>query len=201
MRTQAQIAASRANGAKSRGPATTIGRAISAQNSTAHGLAGAKLVVIEGESTDRWQALLEACHHEFQPETEIETELVTEIAAARWRLRRCWSMETSLFDMEIAKQRENPEFGPQDYESQHASAARDLGQNMRPHGPLRDPHAAQLRTRYPKSLPTPRPPQKPKISKRTQEFRRIIRTNDRSRDQLRPESGAAAIRVPRQAPT
>ena len=117
MRTEAQIAASRANGAKSKGPITTIGRAISAQNSATHGLAGAKLIVIEGESTDRWQALLEACHREFQPETGIEIELVTEIAAARWRLRRCWSMETSLFDMEIAKQRENPEFEPQDHES------------------------------------------------------------------------------------
>jgi len=71
MRTEAQIAASRANGAKSRGPATTIGRAISAQNSTAHGLAGAKLIVIEGESTDRWQAFLEASHREFQSQTEI----------------------------------------------------------------------------------------------------------------------------------
>ena len=49
---------------------------------------------------------------------------MTEIAAARWRLRRCWSMETSLFDMEIAKQREDPQFEPQDYEAQHATAAR-----------------------------------------------------------------------------
>jgi hypothetical protein len=77
MRTEAPIAASRANGAKSRGPAITIGRVISAQE-----LAGAKLTVIEGESTYHWQALLETFHHEFQPETEIETELVTEIAAA-----------------------------------------------------------------------------------------------------------------------
>ncbi len=148
MRTEAQIAASRTNGAKSRGPATTIGRAISAQNSTAHGLAGAKLIVIEGESTDRWQALLQACHREFQPETEIENELVTEIAAARWRLRRCWSMETSLFDMEIAKQRENPEFGPQDYPSQHASAARDLGQNMR----LMDRYETRMRRSYERAV-------------------------------------------------
>jgi hypothetical protein len=40
-------------------------------------------------------------------------------------------METSLFDMEIAKLRENPQFEPQDYPSQHASTARDLGRNMR----------------------------------------------------------------------
>jgi hypothetical protein len=50
MRSEAQIIASRANGAKSRGPITNIGRAISAQNSATHGLAGAKLVVIEGQN-------------------------------------------------------------------------------------------------------------------------------------------------------
>jgi hypothetical protein len=148
MRSEAQIAASRANGAKSRGPTTNLGRAISAQNSSTHGLAGAKLIVIEGESTDRWQALLEACHREFEPETEIEIELVTEIAAARWRLRRCWSMETSLFDMEIAKQRENPQFEPQDYESQHAAAARDLGQDMR----LMDRYETRMRRSYERAV-------------------------------------------------
>ena len=141
MRTEAQIAASRANGATSRGPDTTIGRAISAQNSTTH--AGAKLVVIEG-----WQALLETCHHEFRPETDIEIELVTEIAAARWRLRRCWSIETSLFDMEIAKQRENAEFESHDYESQHASAAQDLGQNMR----LMDRYETRMRRSYERAI-------------------------------------------------
>jgi len=117
-------------------------------HSQLHGLAGAKLIVIEGESTDRWQALLEACHREFQPETEIEIELVTEIAAARWRLRRCWSMETSLFDMEIAKQRENPQFEPQDFESQHAAAARDLGQDMR----LMDRYETRMRRSYERAV-------------------------------------------------
>jgi hypothetical protein len=148
MRSEAQTAASRANGSKSRGPITNIGLSISAQNSTTHGLAGSKLIVIEGESTDRWQALLEACHREFQPETEIEIELVTEIAAARWRLRRSWSMETSLFDMEIAKQRENPQFEPQDYESQHAAAARDLGHDMR----LMDRYETRMRRSYERAV-------------------------------------------------
>jgi len=40
-------------------------------------------------------------------------------------------MTTSLFDMEIATPRENPEFEPHDHASQHAPAARDLGVNMR----------------------------------------------------------------------
>ena len=78
MRTEAQIKASRANGAKSRGPATTIGRAISAQNSTARGLAGAKRLVIQGE-------LHTVGEPTSRPATAmwIETELITEIAAVR----------------------------------------------------------------------------------------------------------------------
>ena len=109
MRAEAQIAAPRANVVKSPRPATTIGRR---------------------------QALLEACHREFQPKTDIDIELVTEIAAARCRLRHCWSMETSLFDMEIAKQRENPEFAPQDYEFSTRLRSPRLRPQLAPHGPL-----------------------------------------------------------------
>ncbi len=61
MRTVARVASSRGNSANSRRPAATIDRATSAQSSTAHGCAGAKLVVIEGESTHRWQVLVNAC--------------------------------------------------------------------------------------------------------------------------------------------
>ena len=135
----------------SRRPATTIDRATSAQSSTAHGCAGAKLVVIEGESTHRWQVLVNACPREFQPETDIGTELVNEIAAARSGTRRCWLPETSLFEMEIAKQRENVEFEPQDYESQHAAAARDLGQNMR----LMDRYETRMRRSYERAVEIP----------------------------------------------
>ena len=159
MRTEAHIAASRANGAKSRA-VTTIGRAISARNSTAHGLAGAKLIVIEGASTDA-SSLLEPSIANSNRKTEIETELVTEIPAARWRLRHYWSMETSLFDMDMAKQRENPEFETLDYESQHAPP--ETSAEHAHHGPLRDAHAPQLRTRRRKSLPAPRPPENRKF--------------------------------------
>ena len=78
MRTEAQNARSRATGAKCRGTGTIIGRAISAQNSTARGLAGAKRLVIQGE-------LHTVGKPTSRPATAmwIETELVTEIAAVR----------------------------------------------------------------------------------------------------------------------
>ena len=88
---------------------------------------------------------------EFQPETDIGTELVNEIAAARSGTRRCWLPETSLFEMEIAKPRENVEFEPQDYECQHAAAARDLGQNMR----LMDRRETRMRRSYERAVEIP----------------------------------------------
>ncbi len=53
-------------------------------------------------------------------------------------------METSLFDMEITKQREYPQFEPQDQVSQHAAVARDLGQDMR----LMDRYETRMRRSY-----------------------------------------------------
>jgi len=57
-------------------------------------------------------------------------------------------MTTSFFDMDIATPRENPEFEPQDHESQHASAARDLGQNMR----LMDRYETRMRRSYERAV-------------------------------------------------
>ena len=56
MRSELQNAASRANGAKSRGPVTPEGRLASAGNRLDHGML-ADAIVIEGEAADRLAAL------------------------------------------------------------------------------------------------------------------------------------------------
>ena len=77
----------RANGAKSRGPATPEGRAKSSRNSLRHGLS-AKSVLLPAESHEQFQLLLDAHIQQFQPANPVEMDLVEAMAVARWRLRR-----------------------------------------------------------------------------------------------------------------
>jgi len=100
-------AAARANGAKSHGPATPAGRARSSQNALRHGLAvrDAALptvsVVLDDESPDDFQRLLDSYLDEFAPTSPIEVELVETMVSARWRLRRLANIETNLLGNEI----------------------------------------------------------------------------------------------------
>jgi hypothetical protein len=93
-----QIAASRANGAKSRGPITPEGKLKSARSGTPAIRGGvdamlARTVVLDGESRDRFHTLLTSIREELQPQTPIEHLLTHKMAVAHWRLLRVWGME------------------------------------------------------------------------------------------------------------
>ena len=96
----------RANGAKSRGPATPEGRAKSSRNSLRHGLS-AKSVVLPAESHEQFQLLLDAHIQQFHPANPVEMDLVEAMAVARWRLRRIWAIETSLLAHELERRAED----------------------------------------------------------------------------------------------
>lgn len=91
----------RVNGAKSQGPITEEGKAISARNSLRHGLT-AKAVVLPDESQEDYDALLAAYTQRFQPADQVEFDLVESMAVSRWRLRRIANIETHLLADEIA---------------------------------------------------------------------------------------------------
>jgi hypothetical protein len=93
----------RINGAKSHGPVTPEGKAGSSANSRRHGLTAS--VLLDGESGELFQLLLAGFMDQFQPQTGVETDLVEVMAIARWRLRRLLSIETHLFEMELARRR------------------------------------------------------------------------------------------------
>jgi hypothetical protein len=100
-------ATARANGAKSRGPATPAGLARSSQNALRHGAVtrAAALppvsVVLADESISDFHILLDSYLDEFAPTSPIEVELVETMASARWRLRRLANIETTLLANEI----------------------------------------------------------------------------------------------------
>jgi hypothetical protein len=97
-----QSETARANGAKSRGPVTPQGRAASSRNSLRHGFT-AESVVLPTESSEDFQALLDAYTHQFNPEGGVEMDLIQTMAAARWRLRRICTIETTLLNNEMTR--------------------------------------------------------------------------------------------------
>ncbi len=103
MRTERQIEASRANGARSRGPVTPEGKYNSSRNAFKHGLL-ADTVVLKSELEHRFLELLDDLMEELQPETSIEYSLVETMAAARWRQLRIRGMETAGMNYQIRNQ-------------------------------------------------------------------------------------------------
>jgi hypothetical protein len=102
--------AAHTNGALSNGPVTPEGKARSSRNATKHGM-NSKDVVLPGESQEEFDALLGSYVQHHLPAGDIERSLVFEMAAARWRLRRLFSMETAVFEQEmtrVANDTENP---------------------------------------------------------------------------------------------
>ena len=99
MATEKQIAANRANAAKSTGAKTPAGRAVSSQNAARHGLL-AKTFVLQSECPARFRTFVESFYTEYNPSTPTETVLVDTMATARWRLIRMSNLEAAIIDYE-----------------------------------------------------------------------------------------------------
>jgi hypothetical protein len=104
-RSEAQIAASRANGARSRGPTTEEGKAKCGQSNARHGLL-ANTVLVTGESPDEFDRLLNSQIHELEPQTEGELMLVEEMVHCKWNQMRIWGIAAVGISDEIEDQRE-----------------------------------------------------------------------------------------------
>ena len=102
-RSAAQIAASRANGAKSKGPLTEEGKARAAKNSRRHGLL-ARLTVMETERSEAFIDLSTDLYANFEPLDEHERNLVDTMIIAIWRRTRALGMESAGLSHIIRKQ-------------------------------------------------------------------------------------------------
>ena len=140
MPTQAQIDAARSNGAKSHGPKTPEGKAISSMNALRHGMT-AKAILLTNENPEAYHKLAEAYYNKFQPADDVECDLVDEMVIAKWRQRRDWSNEAALFDLEMDNQtkRVDAEYKKIDHASRYALAFRALADESK---------ALQLAARY-----------------------------------------------------
>jgi hypothetical protein len=103
-RSAAQIAASRANGAKSRGPVTPDGKKISAQNAQRHGIL-AGICTIAGEAPENFAAMLADLYKTWAPTDEHERCLVDTLGMAVWRRARIAALESAGITLQVAKVR------------------------------------------------------------------------------------------------
>jgi hypothetical protein len=94
----ARAAASRENGAQSRGPRTEEGKAKSAQNALRHGLRAQKYLVLPEEDADEFADLEAALLEELAPVGALQTVLAQRVAVAAWRLARADRIEVELFE-------------------------------------------------------------------------------------------------------
>jgi hypothetical protein len=97
--TNARAAASRRNGAKSRGPKTPGGKARSAKNALKHGLRAEQQVVLPQEDGAEFAALEAALIAELAPEGALQTVLARRVAVATWRLARADRLEVEVIEV------------------------------------------------------------------------------------------------------
>src|SRR3954454_23402208 len=116
-----RIEAARRNGALSNGPATAEGKAISSKNALRFGLT-AYDVLITGENAAEYDALMDSACHEFSPANAREFDLVGEIVANRWRMRRVVQMEQAVIVAEIRKIQDDKDAPVRDFEIARAMA-------------------------------------------------------------------------------
>jgi hypothetical protein len=101
MATDKQIAANRANAAKSSGPVSRLGKAIVSRNAVRHNLL-ARSFVLKSECPARFKAFVESFYAEHHPATPTESALVDTMATARWRLIRMSNFEAASIDHEYS---------------------------------------------------------------------------------------------------
>jgi hypothetical protein len=107
MTSPAQLTANRANAQLSTGPVTEAGKHTVSQNSLKHGLSGNTHAALPGEQ-DRFAQYTHELLEAFAPAGTREHELVHDIAADRWRLKRARSMENALFEQVMATAEAGP---------------------------------------------------------------------------------------------
>jgi len=100
-----RINANRANAQKSTGPRTPEGKARVSQNALKHGLL-AQAVVLPDECPRSFADAHAALTDQLQPQTWIDRELVEVMAAASWRRKRAWHLETVQYTEALRNQEE-----------------------------------------------------------------------------------------------
>jgi hypothetical protein len=107
MTPERKTAIARANGAKSRGPKTPEGKAVSSMNALRHGLTAAR-PILPGESQESFEELLKDYMEEWEPEGPAEIDLVHRMVVSKWREQRAWTVETAALRSHMGAAQDDP---------------------------------------------------------------------------------------------
>jgi hypothetical protein len=133
MTSELKSATARANGAKSRGPKSPETREKSSRNAIQHGFTARKTTVLECENEDQFREMLADYVATYQPGSPVESNLVDEMAAAKWRMLRLRLIEVALLDSEMSRPHlpTDPQPQPTDPGYKIAAAFRRLADESR----------------------------------------------------------------------
>ena len=93
----------RQNGAKAAGTKSPAGIQQSSKNALKHGLTS-NMIVLSNESQAKFDELHLTYIETFQPDNGVEMDLVDQMVASQWRLRRIWIMQTAALDLKMDQQ-------------------------------------------------------------------------------------------------
>jgi hypothetical protein len=96
MTSEKQIAANRANAAKSTGPKTPETKAVSAMNALRHGRTG-QINLMPAEDREAHDKFCAAIVESLAPEGALEVRFAQSVAEDNWRLNRGRAIETNMF--------------------------------------------------------------------------------------------------------
>jgi hypothetical protein len=95
----ARAAASRRNGARSRGPKTPEGKARAAQNALKHGMRAQRYVLLPQEDAAEFEAFEAAILADLAPEGALQTMAARRVAVAAWRMERADRLEAEVLEV------------------------------------------------------------------------------------------------------
>jgi hypothetical protein len=101
-------AASRANGAKSRGPVTEAGKAKSRLNSTKHGCL-ATLLTFRPQDEEIYQQMQALYLARFQPRDQVEFDLVEQIVYCNYQMKQAWIQQAAVLGLQMSTDKETVE--------------------------------------------------------------------------------------------
>jgi len=101
MVSDAKIEANRRNAAKSTGPKTPEGKAVSKMNALRHGLLSER-VLLPKEDAELLNAFRDGMLQQLRPVGELERLLADRVVATAWRLRRAAQIEVEVLDRSMS---------------------------------------------------------------------------------------------------